>query len=270
MPTKAANWHFFSFSQSHTGKVRTYNEDAFLDCPNEGVWVVADGMGGHKSGDVASQMLVDIVRQYIRALPIKSLTVEYLGRALQDANRQIYDYSQRYFKGETIGTTAVLLFVKGGEYHVLWVGDSRLYLFRHGQLEQKTRDHSQVMDMVEQGLIAEAEAENHPLANVITRAVGVGADVVIDSVVGQLQWGDLFLLCSDGLTKELPDNHLAHCLQAPSVSDAGMALMHSALVRGAADNVTSVLVKATKLDLVNRENQNTSDFTIPIFKGGKC
>lgn len=266
MLTNTSNWLFFSFSQSHTGKVRTYNEDACLDCPNEGVWVVADGMGGHKAGDVASQMLVDIVRQHVKALPKAALSIDYLARAVQDANRQIYDYSQRYFHGETVGTTAVLLFVQNGEYHCLWVGDSRLYLQRHHQLEQKTRDHSQVMDMVEQGLIAADEAEKHPMANVITRAIGVEPEVVIDQVSGQLQWGDQFLLCSDGLTKELADNHLAHCLQAQRVTDAGMALMHSALVRGATDNVTCVLVKVALTDVDNMESQNEDD-TIPVFRG---
>ncbi|MGF1725736.1 Stp1/IreP family PP2C-type Ser/Thr phosphatase [Photobacterium nomapromontoriensis] len=260
------NWHFFSYSQSHTGKVRAYNEDACLDCPHEGVWVVADGMGGHKAGDVASQMLVDIVRQYVKALPKSSLSVGYLERAIQDANRQIYDYSQRYFQGETVGTTVVLLFVQNGEYHCLWVGDSRLYMQRQQQLAQKTRDHSQVMDMVEQGLIAASEAEHHPMANVITRAVGVALDVEIDQVSGQLEWGDQFLLCSDGLTKELPDNHIAHCLQAQQVTDAGMALMHSALVRGATDNVTYVLVKAAQMDVEDTVSHSEDD-TIPIFVG---
>jgi len=264
MITNDSNWRFFTFAQSHAGKVRPYNEDACLDCPDEGVWVVADGMGGHKAGDVASRMLVDIVQQYVKAIPKESLGIDDLRKALQEANHQIYEYSERYLQGETVGTTAVLLFVRGGLYHCLWVGDSRIYLLRHHQLVQKTRDHSQVMDMVEQGLISADEAENHPMANVITRAIGVTPEVVIDQVSGELTWGDQFLLCSDGLTKELSDKHIAHCMQAHSVTDSGLALMHSALVRGASDNVTSVLIRATKVGVESNGSQGCDD-TVPIF-----
>ncbi|GHA54955.1 serine/threonine protein phosphatase [Photobacterium aphoticum] len=263
------DWRFFSYAQSHPGKVRAYNEDAFLDCPDAGVWVVADGMGGHQAGDVASQMLVDIVQQHIRTVPSSMISVELLRKALLDANRQIFEYSERYLEGETVGTTAVVLFVKDGEYHCLWVGDSRMYMLRQQLLTQRSRDHSQVMEMVEQGLIAFEEAENHPMANVITRAIGVNEEVEVDHVSGPLMLGDHFLLCSDGLTKELSDQHLAHCLQANSLSDSGLALMHSALVRGASDNVTCILVRATCMETDAQERLNTpiNDATVPIYRG---
>lgn len=264
MKSKESNWRFFSFAQTHAGKVRPYNEDAYLECTVEGVWVVADGMGGHKAGDVASRMLVDTVQQLVKELPRESLGIDYMRKALDEANSRIFDYSQRYLQGETIGTTAVLLFVQDGRYHCLWVGDSRLYLQRNQQLVQKTRDHSQVMDMVEQGLIRADEAENHPMANVITRAIGVGPDIVIDQISGELVWGDQFLLCTDGLTKELPDAHMAHCMQSNIVSDSGLALMHSALVRGASDNVTCVLVRATNTGGDNQQGTESDD-TVPLF-----
>ncbi|MGF1688525.1 protein phosphatase 2C domain-containing protein [Photobacterium japonica] len=263
------DWRYFSYAQSHPGKVRAYNEDALLDCPDSGVWVVADGMGGHQAGDVASQMLVDIVQQHIRTVPSSMISVDLLHNALHDANRQIFDYSERYMEGETVGTTAVVLFIQNGEYHCLWVGDSRMYMLRQQQLIQCSRDHSQVMEMVEQGLLAAEEAENHPLANVITRAIGVNDDVLVDHVSGPLMLGDQFLLCSDGLTKELTDQHLAHCLQANSLSDSGLALMHSALVRGASDNVTCILVRATCLETDAKERLSTpvNDATVPVFRG---
>ncbi|RWX57230.1 serine/threonine-protein phosphatase [Photobacterium chitinilyticum] len=264
MKSKESNWRFFSFAQTHAGKVRPYNEDAYLECTVEGVWVVADGMGGHKAGDVASRMLVDTVQQFVKELPRESLGIDYMRKALDEANSRIFDYSQRYLQGETIGTTAVLLFVQDGRYHCLWVGDSRLYLQRNQQLVQKTRDHSQVMDMVEQGLIRAYETENHPMANVITRAIGVGPDIVIDQISGELVWGDQFLLCTDGLTKELPDAHMAHCMQSNIISDSGLALMHSALVRGASDNVTCVLVRATNTGGDNQQGTESDD-TVPLF-----
>ncbi|MGF1702376.1 protein phosphatase 2C domain-containing protein [Photobacterium makurazakiensis] len=264
MVSNNSAWHFNSFSQTHAGVVRPYNEDACLDCSNEGIWVVADGMGGHKAGDVASQMLVDIVMQHIKAIPKLLITVDYLRTAIEQANKQIFDYSHRYLQGETIGTTVVLLFIQGGTYYCLWVGDSRCYLQRHHQLLQKTRDHSQVMDMVEQGLIHKNDAEVHPMANVITRAIGVDSKVDIDQVSGQLMSGDQFLLCTDGLTKELSDNHITHCMQANIVTDSGLALMHSALVRGASDNVTCVLVQV--IDMGHRtHNLVSGDDTVPLF-----
>lgn len=137
-----------------------------------------------------------------------------------------------------------------------------MYLMRDSDLKQKTRDHSQVMDMLEQGLISEPEAESHPQSNVITRAVGVNNELIIDQVSGQLLPGDTFLLCSDGLTKELTDKDLFKCMQAGNVSDSGLALMHSALVKGATDNVSCVLVKACHHE-VNAEGQ--CDATVPIF-----
>lgn len=264
MKSKDTHWRFVSFAQTHAGKVRPYNEDAYLDCTLEGVWLVADGMGGHKAGDVASKMLVDTVQQHVKALPQASLGIDNLRKALEEANSRIFEYSQRYLEGETIGSTVVLLFVRDGLYHCLWVGDSRMYLLRQQQLVQKTRDHSQVMDMVEQGLICAEEAENHPMANVITRAVGVDANVVIDQISGELAWGDQFLLCTDGLTKELPDTHMLHCMQSSVVTDSGLALMHSALVKGASDNVTCILIRATSSGLDNHDGIGSDD-TVPLF-----
>ncbi|PSU34411.1 PP2C family protein-serine/threonine phosphatase [Photobacterium lutimaris] len=258
------NWRFLTFVQSHPGKVRPYNEDACLECADEGVWVVADGMGGHKAGDVASKILIEIIQEYVRGATALTWGIDYLRQAIAKANSRIYDYSQQYLNGETIGTTVVLLLVQDGLYHCLWVGDSRMYLLRSNQLSQKTRDHSQVMDMVEQGLIDKAEAENHPMANVITRAVGVEPNVTVDQVSGELVWGDIFLLCTDGLNKELSDHLIAQCMQANSVTDSGLALMHSALVKGGSDNITCALVQLTRSEM-DYQGAVCSDDTVPVF-----
>lgn len=257
-------WEFFtSFAQTHAGKVRPYNEDAILDMTEQGVWVVADGMGGHSAGDVASQMVVDGIKRYVD-IAGHSLNTDGLKNTLIDVNQQIIDYSNKHHEGKTMGSTVVVLHVRDGFYHCLWVGDSRIYMMRHQCLRRKTRDHSQVMDMVEQGLIAESEAEDHPLSNVITRAIGVSEELRVDQLSGELLPDDQFLLCSDGLTKELSDSDLTKCMQAANVSDIGLALMHSALVKGASDNVSCILVNIG-LDNTQQSQSSKCDDTVPVF-----
>lgn len=255
---------FTSFSKSHAGKVRPYNEDAMLELCQQGVWVVADGMGGHSAGDIASQMVIDAVQQYVENTPKLSQNIDGLKQCLISVNRKILSYSTRYLDGKTAGSTVVVLMIRDGFFHCLWAGDSRIYLLRHRNLRRKTRDHSQVMDMVEQGLIEESQAESHPLSNVITRAVGVSVNFQVDQVSGELLPGDQFLLCSDGLTKELNDHEIAVCMQAENVADSGLALMHSALVKGANDNVTCVVVKVNDT-ADSKQKDYCADDTIPVF-----
>ncbi len=256
------NWNYFTFAKTHPGKLRPYNEDAVLDMSESSIWVVADGMGGHSAGDVASQMLVDRIARYIK--DVQNTNIDDIRAVVQSANLEIYQYAQTYLDGKTMGTTLVLLFFQDSYYHCLWVGDSRIYQLRNDCFVQKTRDHSQVMDLVEQGLLAFEDAESHPLSNVITRAIGVDDTVRIDQISGSLEDGDQFLLCSDGLSKELSNDELRRTLCADSVNQAGLALMHSALVRGARDNVTCALIKvcrrADEFDSVNRD-----DLTIPVY-----
>ncbi|HDM8053679.1 PP2C family protein-serine/threonine phosphatase [Vibrio harveyi] len=260
------NWNYFTFSRTHPGKVRPYNEDALLDMSELGLWVVADGMGGHCAGDIASQMLVDKIARY--AKDNKTTHIDELRGVIQQANKEIFGYAKEHLEGKTMGTTLVLLFMQDGYFHCLWVGDSRIYQLREGSFTQKTRDHSQVMDLVEQGLLAIEDAESHPLANVITRAIGVDEIVTIDQISGQLSNGDQFLLCSDGLSKELTNDEIHNTLYADSVNQAGLALMHSALVRGASDNVTCALVKVCCDQNEIAENQQ-DDATIPVFLRSK-
>lgn len=249
---------FISFSQCHPGKVRSSNEDAVLELCHDGVWVVADGMGGHAAGDVASRMVVDAIEQCVDC---GRVDIEHLGQALAAVNQQILEYSRTHLKGKTVGSTVALLFIRDGFYHCLWVGDSRIYLMRNRRLAQVTRDHSQVMEMVDQGVISADDAEHHPLANVITRAVGVAGDLSIDHVTEAVCGGDLFLLCSDGLSNELSHSALTRCMQAYSVSDTALALMHSALVKGARDNVSCVLVKVGAACASSVPDEDT----VPVF-----
>ncbi|WDE13879.1 PP2C family protein-serine/threonine phosphatase [Thalassomonas haliotis] len=252
-----------SHAQTHRGTVRKINEDAFLELPSLGIWVVADGMGGHAAGDVASQLVIDTIQSAVETVPVEQMSCELLTQALQEANDKLQLMSTNEFSGKVAGSTVVILWIREDRYHLLWVGDSRGYLLRDEHFIQVTKDHSQVNDMVDEGLLRAEEAEHHPLANVITRAVGVDAKLEVDIKSGELQSGDVFLLCSDGLNKEVSDFEIEHTLLSGNIIDAGMALMHASLVRNARDNVTCILIKNSQQNEINPRASDES--TIPLF-----
>ncbi|WP_426357568.1 PP2C family protein-serine/threonine phosphatase [Pseudocolwellia sp. HL-MZ19] len=253
-----------SHAQTHRGTVRKINEDAFLERPTQGIWVVADGMGGHAAGDVASQLVIDTILKKIEYLSPDQINTTVLVQSLKESNAILQQMSKTQFAGKVAGSTVVILWIKDEHYHLLWVGDSRGYLLRHGVLQQVTKDHSQVNDMIDEGVILAEDAERHPLANVITRAVGVDTELNVDIKSDRLVLGDVFLLCSDGLNKEVSDKEIEKVLQPGNIIDAGMALMHASLVRNARDNVTCILVK-NKNDVEHLVDGNNSDATIPLF-----
>ncbi len=238
-----SSFQWSSADRSHVGMVRAINEDACLALPERGLWAVADGMGGHEAGDVASQMVIETLQQ------IKPPTnwpdfLEAVRESLRDVNRRLREESAQRYQHRTIGSTVVVLIAYEAQCACLWVGDSRIYRLRDGQLRQLTRDHSHVQELVDQGLIAPENAHRHPLANVITRAVGSADELQIDEFVHPLQAGDLFLLCSDGLNKTLGDEEIARLLARSdhNCQEAVKAFIHLALMRDANDNVTTVVV----------------------------
>lgn len=158
-----------------------------------------------------------------------------------------------------MGTTVVVLIIHENRFTILWAGDSRVYRYRNHALQQLTRDHSQVNDMLDSGLLAEEEAEDHPLANVITRAIGASQTLHLDRVDGEIQHGDIFMLCSDGLNKELSDQEISAFFSSGDVDEINKALIHSALVRGAQDNITAISVRV--------EGTVANDQTIPALSG---
>jgi protein phosphatase len=253
-----------SHAQTHRGTVRKINEDAFLERPTQGIWVVADGMGGHAAGDVASQLVIDTILKSIEFLSPAEINTNVLVQSLKESNAMLQQMSKTQFSGKVAGSTVVVLLIKDDNYHLLWVGDSRGYLLRNGVLQQVTKDHSQVNDMVDEGVILAKDAESHPLANVITRAVGVDTELNVDIKSDKLLLGDVFLLCSDGLNKEVSDKEIEQVLQPGNIIDAGMALMHASLVRNARDNVTCILVK-NKSGVDDLLDGSDSDATIPLF-----
>ncbi len=236
---------FFAFEtggMTNTGRVRDHNEDSFMTRPESGVWVVADGMGGHDAGDFASQTItaeMDSVGMPISAGDLQARFMERLNRA----HARIQEHSVS-LGGSTVGATLVGLLIYEDMYACIWSGDSRIYRMRDGILEQQTRDHTEVRELFEAGLITAEEAEHWPRKNVITRAIGVSAEPNCDVVSDGLQEGDMFLLCSDGLTEHNSDDDLARILSsAASAQEACDALIAQTLERGARDNVTAVVVR---------------------------
>jgi len=220
---------------------RQINEDALLARPDLGLWVVADGMGGHAAGDFASQTIVAQLDTVGCAVSTEDLLARSLER-LQRANDLIRTRSGE-LGGSTVGATVVAVLAHGPTFACLWAGDSRVYLFRKGQLVQQTRDHTEVNALLAAGTITQAEADTWPRKNVITRAIGVDAAVACDQVQGTLEQDDVLLLCSDGLTEHLQDHEIAACLGNLPPQQACDALIRETLARGARDNVTVVAVR---------------------------
>lgn len=231
-----------SASGSHVGMVRKVNEDAYLELPERGLWAVADGMGGHKAGDVASQIIIDALRQIAPAASLEDSIVK-VEECLCRANQRIQEESAQHYNNRVIGSTVVVLLTYEDQSACLWVGDCRLYRLRNGQLRQLTRDHSYVQELIDRGLLKPEQVNSHPMANAITRAVGSAKTLDIDILTFLLQAKDVFLLCSDGLNKAVTDDEIAGLLTGGDRQETVQGLIDLALARGANDNVTAVVVK---------------------------
>jgi serine/threonine protein phosphatase PrpC len=235
---------FDSISRTHVGHRRKLNEDAVLELGNRQIWAVADGMGGHHAGEVASAMVVEGLARIAEAASFDNLVGKVLG-ALEEVNRALIALAEADHLERTMGSTVVGLAMGDGQYKCFWVGDSRGYHVREGEIVQLTRDHSLVQDLVDAGMIEASEAETHPNANVVTRAVGASAKLMTDTVGGNLEPGDIFLLASDGLTRLVGAEELLAVLSANSLEAAADYLIELSLQRGAPDNVSLVIVRAS-------------------------
>ena len=232
---------FECVSRTHVGCRRKVNEDSLAVRTERGLWAVADGMGGHEAGDVASSKVTEALLRLPVVYGLES-QVEAVVGALQRVNGELIELAGTSDMKRRIGSTVVGLAIADGQYRCFWAGDSRAYRVRAGQIEQVSRDHSMVQDLVDAGLLAPEDAENHPNANIITRAVGVNESLKVDIVQGEALPGDLYLLASDGLTRLVNDEELAAILTSRGIDAADM-LIETSLSRGAPDNVTLVVVK---------------------------
>lgn len=235
--------HWLSADASHRGKVRSSNEDALISRPDAGLWAVADGMGGHQAGEVASQAITES----LAGLHVDCELGERVDRvedvliAINDALRE---HASSLRDGATIGSTVVTLLVEDSVGAALWAGDSRLYRSRAGKLEQITRDHNPISDLMEDGAISEAQALAAD-TNVVTRAVGGHSDLNLDVALFDVAPEDTYLLCSDGLYREFDDVGLNRALEQDNLHRAVDDLLRAALAGPARDNLSFIIARAS-------------------------
>lgn len=225
---------------THVGHVRSVNEDSLISLPDQGLWVVSDGMGGHAAGDFASQTVTEAMAVLPNPLPPTAL-MHAVRNALHQANATIWHEAEAQ-GGATIGATVVALIVTDGHFMAFWAGDSRIYRLRDGEIEMLSTDHSLVAEFVEKGEMTWDEAEQHPNSNVVTRAVGVDETLELDKIRGDVAAGDRFLLCSDGLTKYADVQTLRDFLSRLPIETVVDRMIQHALDGGGADNVTAIVV----------------------------
>lgn len=234
------------------GRRRPQNEDAFLTRVELGVFAVADGMGGHAAGDVASRLAVQqvadaITDAYSRRFGIRRAT-ETLESAVLRGNREILAVAGREPDKAGMGTTLTTLALVSRDRRaaIAHVGDSRAYLYRDGRLSQLTRDHTWVQEQVGAGLLTQEQARRHPFGNILTQALGTDAEIRVDTHAFEILTGDLLLLCSDGLTAMLDDDGIGAILrESPDLEAVAQRLIDQANERGGHDNITVVLVRIT-------------------------
>jgi protein phosphatase len=234
-----------------TGQLREHNEDNLLVHADLGLAAVADGMGGHQAGEVASRIAVEVLAEQLvndrEAVPDHDDAAERLAHVLADANLKILRVAAERPECYGMGATIVAARFRGGRFTVAHLGDSRLYRLRGQDLDQITEDHSLVQEFVRQGVLSEEEARASLNKNLITRALGISDHVQPDVTGGTLLAGDVFLLCSDGLTDVVSDAHIAEALaQDAAVNYIAGGLIEMANAAGGPDNITVIVVRATE------------------------
>jgi serine/threonine protein phosphatase PrpC len=234
------NLKFETAAITHPGHVRRFNEDSVFADGERGIWVVADGMGGHRDGNIASAMVAEAARNIRKAGSLMELTETFRSdigavnvNLLARSNGQI-EY--------LVGSTVAALLIRDSNYCCLWAGDSRCYLVRDNSIEQVSHDHTEVQELVDRGVISPAEAAVWPRRNVITRAVGASNDFQLEHATGMVRLGDCFILCSDGLTGHVKDEEILARSRRLTAAQASHELLELALARGGKDNISVVIV----------------------------
>jgi len=229
---------------SDTGLKRTNNEDAFLAEADFGICVLADGMGGAAAGEIASQIFIQTAMDVFTSVVTHSDrdALDLIQESYERANQRILQHVEEYPQHKGMGCTGEMLVFNDGHYAMGHVGDSRIYLYRNGNLQQLTRDHSLVQDLIDQGAITPAQARTHLLRHVIMRAVGTKDSVSVQLETGDVVAGDVFLVCSDGLTDMIDDAAIDGILALPlNLADKVGRLIEAAKLEGGKDNITVVL-----------------------------
>jgi serine/threonine protein phosphatase PrpC len=239
-------------AKSDRGMVRELNEDSYkiiTDCPGVPfIFIIADGMGGHRSGDVASKTAVDFVSNYILQFPEVLSEEKNINEAIRDivkkANTNIYIKSNKYESNSGMGTTFIIAVVSGNQLYIGHVGDSRVYTIREGNIKRLTTDHSYVEELVQTGSLTREEAENHPDRNIITRALGCSEDIEVDTYTYEMQQDDYIIMCTDGLTNKLSEAEIKEIVEnSAELEQACEELIKKANEKGGEDNITVIIIK---------------------------
>ncbi|MDX2505135.1 MAG: protein phosphatase 2C domain-containing protein [Gammaproteobacteria bacterium] len=237
---------WLSYADTNTGKVRKINQDAYSSIPDKQIWAVADGMGGHKSGELASKAIINALNSIETSKDI-GVIVKRVHHELDKVNQLLIEMAYDSSNDEIIGSTAVIFIARDRHCAYLWSGDSRLYLFRNDHLEQISHDHTNINMLLENGTSLE-EAMSYPYAQSLTHAVGAEAKLYLDVQMQEVKYNDIFLLCSDGLNKEVSNTEIENMINTISIEQLVPKLIELTLQRGARDNVTVVLAKAIRAE----------------------
>ena len=239
-----ASFQIFSHGVTDTGHVRSKNEDSILVHEEENVWVIADGMGGHHAGDFASQTIANNLSLFKQHASLDD-SILLLEENILNSNMVIRKKSLKLGRNATIGSTVVCVYVWKNMLFALWAGDSRLYRYRNSRLERLTEDHSYVEELVRMGKLKACDAEDHPAANVVLRAVGIDEELRIDIEYFELQHEDIFIVCSDGLYKDLEEAKIVPIIESHSenMNDLAQNLLDASLAAGGTDNTSIITMK---------------------------
>ncbi|MBZ9613439.1 PP2C family protein-serine/threonine phosphatase [Rheinheimera maricola] len=240
-----------SISVSNTGKVRKINEDSCMENKEQAHWAVADGMGGHHAGDLASQMIINNLSSLRQSADLASF-IDQIEDTLLGVNENLYQLAKS--RNTVIGSTIVGAVLNKAHILLYWAGDSRGYVFRNMHLSQLTRDHTLVQDLLDENKISLEQARNHPEKNVITRAVGSHQNLFVDCYMMPIKEGDIFIICSDGIEKEIDDMKLESILKnSRSLKQSAEDILDNVLNAGARDNVSFVLIEPVSLNEITRQ-----------------
>lgn len=231
------SWQWVSSAITDPGNVREVNEDAILDRPQTGLWIVADGMGGHEAGEVASGAIVSGLSQ-VGDVDKTSTFVDAVEDCLIDVNRRLFAASSS--RGKVMGSTVAAMLALPGHCLCMWAGDSRVYRLRNFELQELTTDHSEVEELIAEGSLAREDAEGYPGENVITRAVGGEEDLYLEVKLFEMAHRDRYLLCSDGLYKDVRFDEIQDVLSDGDIASACRRLIDLAKSRRCSDNVSVI------------------------------
>jgi len=243
-PYSPDSFQISSHGVTDTGHVRKKNEDSLLVHEDENVWIIADGMGGHHAGDFASQTITNNLSLF-KQHPSLDDSILLLEENILNSNAIIRKKSFKLGRNATIGSTVVCVYVWRNLMFALWAGDSRLYRYRDNRLERLTEDHSYVEELVRMGKIEAHEAEEHPAANVVLKAVGIDDQLSIDFEYFELHDGDVYIICSDGLYKDLDETRIGPIIEAhpANMNELSDALLEASLAAGGTDNTSIIAMK---------------------------